>query len=68
MVKGVGGEGRGDLGVRFDRLNELRVGKVPELVGALSPVGEPVEPCRRVSQRMRDPLVYSPLWQRLSDS
>ena len=23
MVKG-GGEGRGDLGVRFDRLNELR--------------------------------------------
>ena len=32
MVKrpGVGGEDRGDLGVRFDRLNELRVGGVPE--------------------------------------
>ena len=38
MVKrpGVGGEGRGDLGVRFDRLNELRVGQVPE----------PAEGCR----------------------
>ena len=34
MVKGpeVRGEGRSDLGVRFDRLNELmRVGEVPEL-------------------------------------
>ena len=29
MVKGpgVGGEGRGDLGVRFDKLNELRGGE-----------------------------------------
>ncbi len=24
-------EGRGDLGVRFDRLNELRDGRVPEI-------------------------------------
>ena len=38
MVKGpgVGDEGRGDLGVRFDKLNELRVRKVPE----------PAEGCR----------------------
>ena len=34
MVKGsrVGCGGRGDLGVRFDRLNELRDGKVFEFV------------------------------------
>ena len=34
MVKGPGGEGRGDNGVRFDRLNELRgeAGKVLEPV------------------------------------
>ena len=29
----MGYEGRGDIGVRFDRLNELRDGKIPELVG-----------------------------------
>ena len=28
---GVGCEGRGDIGVRFDRLNELRDGLDPEL-------------------------------------
>ena len=34
MVKGVGCEGRGDIGVRFDRLNELEgeAGKVLEPV------------------------------------
>ena len=32
MVKGPGGRGRGrgNIGVRFDRLNELRVGEIPE--------------------------------------
>ena len=32
MIKGSGGggEGGGDLGVRFDKLNELRVGEVPD--------------------------------------
>ena len=63
MVKGLGveGEGRGELGVRFDKLNELRDGKVPEPVEGskgrgrgtvwaqrslgLGKVPEPVEGC-----------------------
>ena len=48
MVKGpgVGGEGRGDLGVRFDRLNELReaAGKVLEPVERAGAVWESGSP------------------------
>ena len=33
---GSGGEGRGDSGVRFDRLNELRVGEGSRICGVLS--------------------------------
>ena len=39
----VGCEGQGDSGVRFDRLNELRVGEGPCACGTLRSVPEPVE-------------------------
>ena len=51
MVKGpgAGGEGRGDLGVRFDKLNELG--------GEAGQVLEPVE--RPGVGSARDPFVWS---------
>ena len=39
LSKAGGCGGRGDIGVRFDRLNELRGGKVPELAERISPKG-----------------------------
>ena len=44
----VGCEGQGDSGVRFDRLNELRVGEDPCACGTLRSVPGPVEGCRKV--------------------
>ena len=46
-------EGRGDIGVRFDRLNELGGGEVEEMILlpiSLSLVPEPVEGCRNMGR------------------
>ena len=49
-------EGRGDIGVRFDKLNELRGGKVPELIGGCRNGAGPS--CRSFLLQTERPALY----------